>query len=76
VEAFCVESVDGADVGRSATAANLAAVGITKVGPPRETNPPAFAMLAGSGGEERICSGLALNFDRQPALQKKYGFPL
>jgi hypothetical protein len=44
------------------------------VGAPRDTSPDVIVM--GWGGDDRIFSGFAWNFARQPAEQKKYSLPL
>ena len=50
------------------------------VGAPSDTNPDGIVMGLvidiGLGGADRIFSGFAWNFARQPAQQKKYSFSL
>jgi hypothetical protein len=60
--------------------AALLGVGMTKAGPPRDTGPDVAVIGVGIGiglgGDERIFSGFASNFARQPAEQKRYSLPL
>jgi hypothetical protein len=50
--------------------------GLARVDPPGDTIPEVDVIpaLIGLGGEDRIFSGFASNFARQPAEQKKYSF--
>lgn len=50
----------------------MVSLGMARGGEDRETSPDPI----GLGGEDRIFWGFAWNFARQPALQKKYCFPL
>jgi hypothetical protein len=50
----------------------LPRVGVTKAGPPGNTSPE--VCVIGLGGDDRIFSGFASNFVRQPDEQKKYAF--
>jgi hypothetical protein len=50
--------------------------GVAKVDQPGDTIPEVDVITAlfGRGGDDRIFSGFASNFARQPAEQKKYSF--
>jgi hypothetical protein len=47
----------------------IVSLGVTRVGAPRDSSPD--VIVIGLGGDDRIVSGFAWNFARQPALQKK-----
>src|SRR5208282_4809793 len=72
---------DSPGSGAFAGATGLLPVGITIFGPPaevpRDTSPDVIVtgLVIGLGGADRIFSGLAWNFARQPAQQKKYSWP-